>query len=122
MANFLAYYQLADLDHQIGTLNAGENQLVVHQFSPEIPRAECLLVTGYLDHVGLFSDLIKTLLSQGYRVTTFDLPGQGLSSGPRAEVKSFTEYFSALQAVQLSFPIASYPDWRWGSRLGEALG
>ena len=118
LANFLAYYQLADLDHQIGTLNAGENQLVVHQFSPEIPRAECLLVTGYLDHVGLFSDLIKTLLSQGYRVTTFDLPGQGLSSGPRAEVKSFTEYFSALQAVQAQLPDSELPRLALGQSTG----
>lgn len=118
LAPFLAYYDLPKQGHQIGTLDDGDNQLVLQRFSPENPIAECLLVTGYLDHVGLFSDFIRLLLSMGYRVTTFDLPGQGLSSGPRAEVKSFTEYFQALDRVNATLPDDGLPRLALGQSTG----
>lgn len=115
---FLRYYDLPLSQHEIGTLGEGDQQLVVQRFSPQNPVAECLLVTGYLDHVGLFSDLIRSLMELGYRVTTFDLPGQGLSSGPRAQVRSFTEYFQALDRVFDTLPQQALPRLALGQSTG----
>lgn len=115
---FFKYYRFPDVDHEVGTLTDGDSQIVVHRFSPSEPRAECVFVTGYLDHVGLFSDLIGELVKMGYRVTTFDLPGQGLSSGPRARVDSFSEYFSALERVVATLGPSSLPVLALGQSTG----
>jgi len=115
---FLAYYGFPDAQHEVGTLIDGDSQVVVHRFTPERPVAECLFVTGYLDHVGLFGNLIQELLDLGYRVTTFDLPGQGLSSGPRAQVESFGEYFSALERVVATLGESELPCLALGQSTG----
>lgn len=115
---FLAYYDIPSDHHQMGRFAYTDGELVVHQFSPDTPIAECLFVTGYLDHVGLFSSLIRTLLGLGYRVTTFDLPGQGLSSGPRAQVSSFGQYFRALDQVAELLDDSSLPKLALGQSTG----
>lgn len=57
------------------------------------------LLHGYYDHVGLYRFLIEELLLQGYIVICPDLPGHGLSSGPRASIIAFSDYTRALWAV-----------------------
>lgn len=115
---FLAYYDIPTAAHQMGRFEYTDGELVVHQFSPESPVAECLFVTGYLDHVGLFSSMIRTLVDLGFRVTTFDLPGQGLSSGPRAQVKSFGQYFRALDQVAELLDESDLPKLALGQSTG----
>lgn len=51
-----------------------------------------LIVHGFTDHAGLFTKVIKDLLDKGKSVLIFDLPGHGLSSGPRASIASFDIY------------------------------
>lgn len=103
-----AYLELYRLDmsaafpdcvHGLGAFESGDHHLALHTW--ELPGAtETLyLVHGYFDHVGLYRHLVKYGLEQGYNVVAFDLPGHGLSSGPRAEIEDFAEYRRAIVDV-----------------------
>ncbi len=47
---------------------------------------------GYLHRQGYYLSLAARLRDLGWDVVLFDLPGHGLSSGPRAEIPSFWRY------------------------------
>jgi alpha-beta hydrolase superfamily lysophospholipase len=47
----------------------------------------------------LYRHVIEWALGMGFAVLTFDLPGHGLSSGPRASIGDFAEYQAVLQGV-----------------------
>lgn len=64
-----------------------------------LSKGSFYLCHGYYDHVGLYGHLIALLLKEGYTVVAFDLPGHGLSSGPRASIISFDDYTQALFQV-----------------------
>ena len=48
-------------------------------------RGTVLICHGYFDYVGLYRHLIAHVLELGYAVLAYDLPGHGLSSGPRGD-------------------------------------
>jgi lysophospholipase len=58
-----------------------------------------VVVHGYFDHVGLFGNLIRYLLEQGYGVVAFDLPGHGLSSGEPASIETFDHYVEVFDDI-----------------------
>jgi len=95
----LAYFDYYGLntrqhDHYFGTFSSGNYVLAAHIFRPKISRGTVVLMHGFLDHVGTLSSIIQHLLLQGFAVATYDQPGHGLSSGPRASIDDFTDYAS----------------------------
>ena len=106
LAPLLDYYRFYNLDfsglipglvHTIGWLPSGDHRIAVQRFAHPEPRGSALVCHGYYDHVGLYGHLIAWLLEQGLTVLAFDLPGHGLSSGPRATIDSFDEYVQVLR-------------------------
>ncbi|POR04026.1 hypothetical protein AU468_04215 [Alkalispirochaeta sphaeroplastigenens] len=75
--------------------NFRSTNLAVHLFEGpgknEI-RGTVFWLHGYLDHTGTGAELIQFLAGQGYRVLSPDLPGHGLSQGPRHDIDSFSRY------------------------------
>lgn len=107
-ASFAAYRALYQLDamnssckaqHRIGTVPCGDHRLAVQYWLPDNAIATVLVVHGYYDHIGLYRHVIRFFLKQGYAVIGFDLPGHGLSSGPRAVISDFDEYGRAIHDV-----------------------
>lgn len=88
-----------DVSTRLGTVRAGPYRLAVQAWWP--PRAEgsVLLLHGYYDHMGLYRHVIDWALRMNFAVLSCDLPGHGLSSGPRASIGDFGEYQSALHAL-----------------------
>lgn len=86
----------AETAHVFGTFDSGDFVLAAHAFIPASPRGTVLLLHGFLDHSGTLADTIRHLLEQGYAVTTFDLPGHGLSTGVRTHIDDFVQYELAL--------------------------
>ncbi|MBV1907292.1 MAG: alpha/beta hydrolase [Pseudomonadales bacterium] len=74
---------------------AGEN-LVAQTFMHDRSEGRAIIVHGYYDHAGLYGHLIRYCLSKKLDVYIFDLPGHGLSTGPRASIDSFDQYQQAL--------------------------
>lgn len=80
------------------------------------------LVHGYYDHSALYRYLISGLLEQGFVVVALDLPGHGLSSGPRASIITFEQYTKALwQVIQLTSPQLPEPFNLIGQSTGGAI-
>lgn len=83
-------------EHLFGTFRAGPYVLAAHAFRPEAPRGTVMVLHGFFDHTGTISFAIRHLLALGFAVAAFDLPGHGLSSGPRADIADFADYAGAL--------------------------
>ncbi len=60
------------------------------------PRAEVLLVHGFVEHGGRYAPTAEALGRRGYAVTAADLRGHGKSDGPRCMVRRFQEYVDDL--------------------------
>lgn len=85
-----------DLLHAFGYFEAAGHMLAVHAWMPPNPRGTVMVCHGYFDHVGLYRHVIDHLLKRGFAVLAYDLPGHGLSSGPRAAIEDFRIYREVL--------------------------
>lgn len=89
--------------HQMGflpvTLSGGRSErLGVNVFFPQGPsKGTLLFVHGYMSHAANFAYTFSWFVARGWTVTTLDLPGHGLSTGPRADVASFADYGDAVR-------------------------
>ncbi|UTA48250.1 alpha/beta hydrolase [Simiduia sp. 21SJ11W-1] len=88
-----------NLRHGFGYLNVSAQKIAAHYWLPSAPKGVLLVLHGYYDHVGLYGNAIEFGLQQGFAVVAFDLPGHGLSEGPRASIDDFSQYTAALAAV-----------------------
>ncbi|RRV17236.1 alpha/beta hydrolase [Pseudomonas saudiphocaensis] len=111
---YQSYYGL-DLPHRpkvqrrLGRFRVGDYDIVAQAWWPEQPHATLLILHGYYDHMGLYRHVVDWGLGMGFAVLGCDLPGHGLSSGPRASINEFDEYQAVLsglfeQARQLDLP------------------
>lgn len=105
LERYLGHYGLAPLlvEHvglYVGYVDSGRFRLWTQVWSPTRPRGTAFVVHGYFDHLGLYRHLLEHLLDRGWRVVLWDLPGHGLSSGPRASIGDFDDYGHCLQALQ----------------------
>jgi alpha-beta hydrolase superfamily lysophospholipase len=105
LEHYLGHYGLAPLlaEHvglHAGYVDARHFRLWTQVWSPPAPLGTAFVVHGYFDHLGLYRHLLARLLGRGWRVVLWDLPGHGLSSGPRAAIDDFDDYGDCLRALQ----------------------
>lgn len=105
LERYLGHYGLAPLlvEHvglHVGYVDTGRFRLWTQVWSPARPQGTAFVVHGYFDHLGLYRHLLERLLDRGWRVVLWDLPGHGLSSGPRASIDDFDDYGRCLQTLQ----------------------
>ena len=133
-SDYLAFYQLpgqlsGEVTHKAYLLAHETERLVVQHFVPCQPVGVVMVCHGYYDHVGLYGHLIEALLQRRLTVVSFDQPGHGLSTGPRADIGSFDEYVAVVTNVfaharQTLQPSERPGDssgngWHW---LGQSMG
>ena len=87
-------HQLTGIHHHFGFFQCAGFDIAAHYYHPvgQTSRGTVFILHGYFDHVGLYRHLIEYCLINGYSIVAFDLPGHGLSSGPRASIESFAQY------------------------------
>jgi alpha-beta hydrolase superfamily lysophospholipase len=83
----------------IGRMAVGPFDIVTQLWLPARPVATLFLLHGFYDHMGLYRHVIDWALEQNFAVIACDLPGHGLSSGPRASIDDFAHYQQVLQAL-----------------------
>ncbi|MDA8410263.1 MAG: alpha/beta hydrolase [Treponema sp.] len=98
---FRAFYGGGGLYWSWEILRSGEYEIAYHIFPPrDQPRGTVFLVHGFLEHTALTIPSVRILVDAGWEVVGIDLPGHGLSSGPRATIDDFATYGRALLAVE----------------------
>lgn len=107
--------------HSVGTFVSAGETLVAQLFEPADAVATAVVCHGYFDHVGLYGHLIEYLLERRLRVLSFDQPGHGLSTGPRAVIDSFDRYVTALEDLLALAGPALPEDQPW-HLLGQSMG
>ncbi len=112
----------SDLTHRFGTFKSGDFDLACHSFQRDGANSTAYVVHGYFDHAGLYKHVIRFLLERNMNVIVFDLPGHGLSTGPRASIGAFADYISALdECVKQSARTTSQPIMFFGQSTGGAV-
>ncbi|MFP1681615.1 alpha/beta hydrolase [Alloalcanivorax sp. C16-1] len=111
--------RLPELQHGFGYFEAAGHTISVHAWRPPAPRGTVLICHGYFDHVGLYRHIIGHVLQRGYAVLAYDLPGHGLSSGPRAAIDDFRIYREVLEQC-LSLASNHFP--RPWNVIGQSTG
>ena len=103
LSSYTNHYSLPDnepeLNFYLGTLEVNQQSIFAAAWEPPTAKGTAIIVHGYLDHLGLFSPLIKHLLDQDLTVVCFDLPGLGLSDGERASIDDFADYTLVLDHI-----------------------
>lgn len=128
LLSYFDFYQLnlaaslPGLSHHIGWVESGDYRIAAQAFVHPSPRGVALMLHGYYDHVGLFGHLLELLLGERLSVLTFDFPGHGLSSGPRATIRSFDEYVDAVVDVRRAAgALLPAPSYLFGQSMGGAI-
>ena len=68
------------------------------------PRAVALLVHGYADHSGRYSELVSELNNRGFTCYRFDYRGHGRSEGRRGHIDHFVEEWFCAYGLPLRLP------------------
>ena len=110
LASYLTHYHIDFVQekiaktHVIWQTHIGGYQIIQHRWeAPHYkknptdsinapPKGTIIICHGYMDHTGLYGQLITWALRQHYNVMSFDLPGHGLSSGAPAAIDNFSDY------------------------------
>jgi len=87
------------LRHGFGYVDTDSFRIATHYWIPEGATGTMVVVHGYYDHVGIFTNAIRFALEHNLAVLAFDLPGHGLSSGEQAAIDSFDQYGDVLHSL-----------------------
>lgn len=105
LSRYLQHYQfdrvlvdVPSISHHLGFANWRGFSTAHHRWTRANATATVVIAHGLFDHTALYLRLIKHLLTQGFDVVAFDLPGHGLSGGERANIQSFRQYSAVLAA------------------------
>jgi alpha-beta hydrolase superfamily lysophospholipase len=96
-------------------------RLFARRSEVENARAEVILVHGFGEHSGRYSQLTDYLAREGFSVTAYDHRGHGLSDGLPGHVEEFSEYDKDLAAVIKSLCERS-PDINRTFLIGHSMG
>jgi alpha-beta hydrolase superfamily lysophospholipase len=100
---FREYYGGTGLFWSWEIVRSGDYEIACHVFPPQgEPRGTVFLVHGFLEHTAITVPAVRILVEAGWEVVGIDLPGHGLSSGPRAAIDDFASYGRAVLAVENS--------------------
>lgn len=102
LQNYLEYYSFHEtlkgipVDYFIGyrrcSVNGETCRIATHYWRIPEPRGFVFVAHGLFDHVGLYQNLVRYLLSQGYAVIAIDMPGHGISDGEATVIHRFEDY------------------------------
>ena len=115
--NYLNHYKINfsqsidNVRHGFGSFNAEGFTLACHYWLPSLAKGTIFIFHGYLDHVGLFNHLIRFSLQNDYAVVAYDLPGMGLSTGERASIDSFDQYYGCMETCIQGFRKCAPKPW-----------
>jgi len=88
--------EIEGVEHLFGTFQSQGFDIAAHIYKPAVSKGTVVLMHGYMNHCGQLNHIIPYLLSQGYAVCAYDMPGHGLSAGLRGGIDDFDKYSNVL--------------------------
>jgi alpha-beta hydrolase superfamily lysophospholipase len=87
------------------------------------PKAVILLVHGFGEHSGRYSDWATKFNEQGISLRAFDLPGHGLSGGRRGVMPPFDVIFDSIDIIlkDIAAELPGIPQLIYGHSLGGGI-
>lgn len=73
--------------------------LFVRNWTVPNARAQVVLLHGYAEHSGRYTQVAETLVARGFSVTAYDQRGHGQSGGQRGHVARFSAYLTDLDQI-----------------------
>lgn len=124
--SYLDFYRLPRPNDKLqllaGHLSLGDQQTHIMAWQPQDALGTVVVVHGYLDHTGLYGNLIAELLGRQFSVVCFDLIGHGLSDGEPGYITSYSEYVCQLdQVIQAASEVFPGPLHGIGQSTGGAV-
>ena len=102
-----------------------EDRLAVYRHCPSSPRGQLLIIHGLGEHMGRLSEVFELFCSLDLDVTGIDLPGHGLSKGPRGHIPSRKRLYDDLDAIrqqaEATTDSSRLPQFVYGHSLGGHL-
>jgi alpha-beta hydrolase superfamily lysophospholipase len=86
----------------------------------ERPRGRISIIHGLGDHAARYRHVAEALARRGFSVEALDLPGHGMSGGPRGHVRHWDDYRAAVEAWMSRS--ASLPGASTRVILGQSMG
>lgn len=115
-------HEFASVRHFCGYFDAADYRIAAHVFLPSGARGTVFVMHGYLDHAGLYRHIIRRCLRRGYAVFVYDLPGHGLSTGDRVNIRNFQDYQAVLnEALAIYRQQLPKPFYAVGQSTGGAI-
>ena len=88
---------MSDISCQEEYIETKKGKVFWREYLPaEPPRAHLLITHGYGEHSGRYAFMGRFFAQNGFLVTTYDLPGHGLTYGRRAHIGDYSEYLAVL--------------------------
>lgn len=90
---------------------------------PQKTNMQVVIVHGFAEHMRCYGDTVQLLVDRGIAVHMLDLPGHGLSDGPRGHVDDFVEFLEDLHLCFHSYPhfLKTKPTFLLGHSLGGLI-
>jgi len=91
---------MSNFQHSEQTVKTSDGlELYVQTWAPSSPKAQVLIIHGYLEHCGRYVEVSEALANNSIKVTAFDLRGHGKSSGNRGYIQKWSDYHEDVSAV-----------------------
>ena len=92
-------------------------------FIPQKTKMQLVVVHGFAEHMRCYTDVARQLSKMGIAVHMMDLPGHGLSDGPRGHIDDFEEFLDDVHLFFHSYPhfLKTKPTFLLGHSLGGLI-
>lgn len=92
-------------------------------YIPQKTRMQLVIVHGFAEHMRCYSSVARWFSKNGVAVHMMDLPGHGLSGGPRGHIDDFREYLDDVHLFFHSYPqfMKTKPTYLLGHSLGGLI-
>jgi alpha-beta hydrolase superfamily lysophospholipase len=126
LQDYLNFYRLPVPSDKLqlfaGHLSDSDQQTHIMAWQPDNALGTVVIVHGYLDHTGLYRNLIAELIKRQFAVVCFDLIGHGLSSGEKGYIASYSDYVHQLnQVIKAASEVCPGPLHAIGQSTGGAI-
>ncbi|NQU64478.1 MAG: alpha/beta hydrolase [SAR324 cluster bacterium] len=104
-------------------LDKKDRKIRFSSFIPQKTKIQLVLVHGFSEHKRRYYDVAEKLCQKGVAVHLMDLPGHGLSDGPRGHIDDFQDYLDNVHLFFHAYPhfLKTKPTFLLGHSLGGLI-